>query len=155
MSNYTAVANIKTGMIEIRGGSANGTKLYEYPFDEADDVIAQMIDASKQFALMMNNPLLNTERIDEAHYIKNHVQSNPALATMCDWHQHALVLLANAGAVIQRVLSEPVSQDHIDDLKSVYDQIDMVVEANKNHLPQSGPARNPINQEASTSIKRG
>jgi hypothetical protein len=152
MSNYTVVPNIKTGMIEIRGGSKNGTKLHEYPFDEVDDVIRQMGAATSQFVFMMNNPLLKTGRIDQviSKPASSMVDAIADVDMMLHWYKHALALFSETGAAIHAFLSapHPMGLDEINDMKLIYDKIDMVVEANKHHLPDSGLARDP--QSAST-----
>lgn len=52
MGNYHVVPNIKTRMIEIRGGDKTGSKVAEFPFDETKEIIEQMRVARRNFELM-------------------------------------------------------------------------------------------------------
>lgn len=133
MSNYTVIPNIKTGMIEVRGGSANGTKICEFPLDEAADIIDQMVAASKKFAFMMNNPLLHERYFGSAN-----------------WCESAVALFGKAGVALHNAiaLSDKLDIEVVEFLQETYNQIDMVVEANKHHLPESSLARGSITTTA-------
>jgi hypothetical protein len=52
VSNYHIVPNLKTKMLEIRGGNKTGMKLHEVPIDESKDFIQQMRVARQNFELM-------------------------------------------------------------------------------------------------------
>lgn len=55
MSNYYVYPNIQTGMIEIRGGSKNGTLLFQVPLDETKEIIGQMDSARSMYKLVQDN----------------------------------------------------------------------------------------------------
>ncbi len=163
MSNYTVVPNIRTRMIEIRGGSLNGTKICEFPLDETKEIIQQMIAARKKFEFMIANPLMDMAGINQSIAVADEIFSRPDefkpgssnLVLMVNWYRYALLLLINTGASIQQFMAAANRSDlpeHLE-LQNALDQIDMVVEANKHHLPKSGPARDP--QPISTSVKHG
>jgi hypothetical protein len=138
---FKADFNIKSGTIEIRDNQVDGTLRFSCMIDEARPIIDQMLAAIRKAEFVFLNPLLDTRCIDSA--MKESEERKASLQsfdTMVEWYLFALALFRDAGEVIEAFMyvSDGVDHREFDELQAVLNKINLVVEANKHHLPESG-----------------